>query len=427
MDHFKAGMVGRRSVPFSNVSDPLDPALFMRLRTGHHRGRDETEELIVIATDGREAAARATPVRLAVDGRVLSDEYHGIGRLAEMILRKLAGRPDFAVTVFVRRQQLSDRFDVDDLVDGCGHARAIFDLPLTSPLQWVRWPAALRRVAAEITLSPYSLGGPLWGGGRRFTFIHDCIMESTPAFAPNRRTRLLYIAHTALVARRSEVLTRSIASARQIERFYRIPVPDWHVVPGGVDLGFVAGRTVRQYGGDRDLPANYLLQVGVRRPHKNVAALVRVLPHLPEDYHLLLVGTIDPRFPDPVPHLAHSLGVGKRVHHLPTVSEERLRAIYARATAFAYPSLVEGLGLPLLEAMAAGVPVVASDIPVFREVAGAAAILVPPADPQAWAVAFLRLQDESYRRQLIEAGVNRAREATWDLTAARLLAALRHD
>jgi glycosyltransferase involved in cell wall biosynthesis len=362
---------------------------------------------------------------LAVDGRVLTDEYHGIGRLAEMLLRRLAGTTEFDVTVFVRPGQTSRRFDIDGLIEGLGYRRATFDLPLTSSLQWLRWPGALRRAGATVTLSLYSLGGPLFGGGRRATFVHDCIMEADARFAPDRRTRRLYMLQTALMVRTNRVFTRSLASARDIERFYRVPVPDWQVVPGGVDENFARdAEPVEQIGGQR-LPKTYVLQVGARRPHKNVAALVRVLPHLPDDYHLVLVGNIDARFPDAVPRLADELGVAGRILHLPRVSESDLHSLYAGASVFVYPSLIEGLGLPLLEAMAAGLPVVAGDIPVFREIAADAAVLVPPDDPRAWAEAVLRLRSPEVRAGLVAAGHLQVKKNTWEITAARMLEALR--
>ena len=372
------------------------------------------------------APSTGLPRRLAVDGRVLSDEYHGIGRLAEMVLRQLSGRPDFEVTVFVRAQQRSSRFDLDALIEGLGHTRATFDLPMTSPLQWLRWPRALRKAGVTMTLSLYSLGSPLVGGGLRCTFVHDCIMETESRFAPNRRTRSLYMLQTALIVRSNRAFTRSFASARDIESFYRVPVQDWQVIPGGVDTDFASGASPRAHIGGVALPRSYLLQVGARRPHKNVAALVRVLPYLPDDQHLLLVGTVDDRFEDPVPQLARSLGVAHRVLHLPSVSEQELHSLYAGASVFAYPSLIEGLGLPLLEAMAAGLPVVASDIPVFREIAGDAVVLVPPDDPRAWAEAIRQAGDPERREKLIRAGHRQVRNATWEITMSRLLDALQH-
>src|SRR5687767_12293625 len=94
---------------------------------------------------GRRAASprgsttvRPGSFRLGVDGRVLDDRYHGIGRVTEALLRSLAGRSDVDVVVFLRREQRSRRFDVTALTAGLGHTTATFDCPLDSPLQWLR-------------------------------------------------------------------------------------------------------------------------------------------------------------------------------------------------------------------------------------------------------------------------------------------------
>jgi glycosyltransferase involved in cell wall biosynthesis len=290
----------------------------------------------------------------------------------------------------------------------------------------VRWPAALRRVDADAVLFPYSLGAAVSGRARRFSFVHDCIMERDVRFAPDRRTRWLYMLHTAVVAHRTRVLTRSEAAARDIERFYRVPVKAWQVVPGGVELDFGSLAAPDRRIAGAELPATYLLHVGARRPHKNVVTLVRALALLPPDHHLVLVGAVDDRVPDPVPRVARELGVADRVLHLPRVSEADLHTLYAAARVFTFPSLDEGLGLPLLEAMVVGVPVVASDIPVFREVSGGGALLVPPEDPAAWASAVRAVEEPGRRQALVAAGRAQVRRSTWDLTVDRLVAALLH-
>ena len=124
--------------------------------------------------------------------------------------------------------------------------------------------------------------------------------------------------------------------------------------------------------------------------------------------------------PTPTMGLARELGVSDRVMQLPTVSEADLAALYLQSRGFLYPSLVEGFGLPLLEAMAAGAPVVASDIPVFREVAGSAAVLVPADDTGGWVRALRDLDDDAHRAALIRAGQKLAASRTWDAATDRL-------
>ncbi|WP_222267530.1 glycosyltransferase family 4 protein [Modestobacter marinus] len=370
--------------------------------------------------------------RLGIDGRVLDDRYHGIGRVTEALLRCLTGRPDVDVVVFLRRDQCSRRFDVPALTAGLGHTTATFDSPLDSPLQWLRWPGAIRAAAVDSVLFPYNLGAAVWGRAQRHTIVHDCILESDPAFAPSALTRALYMAATSVVVRRDRVITPTAASAAAVQETYGVPADAVTVIPWGVETAFRGARARPEEDAGsataaRTLPApgSYLLHVGARRPHKNVVTLVRALARLPEDLDLVLVGPVDRRTPDPVPEVAEELGVAGRVVHLPHVSEADLIALYRGAQAFVYPSLVEGFGLPLLEAMAAGAPVVASDIPVFREVSRGAAELVPVSDPGAWAEAVMGLRDPARRAQLVHAGHEVARTATWSRTTDALVAALR--
>jgi glycosyltransferase involved in cell wall biosynthesis len=111
------------------------------------------------------------------------------------------------------------------------------------------------------------------------------------------------------------------------------------------------------------------------------------------------------------------------LHQIGRVSEAELWALYRHATVFAFPSRHEGFGLPVLEAMSQGVPVVASDIPVLREVAGGAAVLVAPDQPQQWAEAIAGLLgDEAARSHLADTGRQRSRS----YTVGAMVASTRH-
>lgn len=123
--------------------------------------------------------------------------------------------------------------------------------------------------------------------------------------------------------------------------------------------------------------------------------------------------------------VARELGVADRVIELSVVSELDLVALYHQSCGFLYPSLVEGFGLPLLQAMSAGVPVVASDIPVFREVAEGAALFVTTHDTRAWIEAIGALEDPTRRAVLVGAGREHAAAATWQRATDQLVAILR--
>jgi glycosyltransferase involved in cell wall biosynthesis len=166
----------------------------------------------------------------------------------------------------------------------------------------------------------------------------------------------------------------------------------------------------------------YLLSVGVLEPRKNVAGLLAAFARLPAELTLTLVvaGPTGWLAEDPRRLVADS-GRGERVRLLGEVPAEDLPALYAGAELLVYPSLYEGFGLPVLEAMSCGTPVVASNVPALAEVAGAAAILVEP-DPEAIAAGIAAaLRDPARRAELAAAGLARAAEFSWQRTAAATL------
>jgi glycosyltransferase involved in cell wall biosynthesis len=175
-------------------------------------------------------------------------------------------------------------------------------------------------------------------------------------------------------------------------------------------------RVRRRY----DLQRPYLLAVGALEPRKNLGTLVAAHRRLRETTgwagDLVLAGgdgwRLDPR----------ALAGARQVGFVPDAD---LPALYTGAELFACPSLYEGFGLPVVEAMACGAPVVCSDIPVFREVAGDAALRVPPTDAAAMAEGIGRvLGDPALRRDLAGWGLERARRFDWDVAADRTLAVL---
>jgi glycosyltransferase involved in cell wall biosynthesis len=146
---------------------------------------------------------------------------------------------------------------------------------------------------------------------------------------------------------------------------------------------------------------------------------------VPGDVSLVIVGYPDPFFPDRLPGVIAELGLQSRVRLVPSVADEWLPAVYRAASVFAFPSLAEGYGLPVLEAMAAGVPVVMSDIEVMAEVAGSAALMVPPHDVAGWASALTAmLRDPALPGRLTAAGRATAAAASWEHGASALVSLL---
>lgn len=173
----------------------------------------------------------------------------------------------------------------------------------------------------------------------------------------------------------------------------------------------------------------YLLSVGTLEPRKNLARTLEAYALLaqarPRAPRLVVVGGQGWGGED-VAAVARRLGVGERVELAGFVSDERLRALYAGAALLVYPSLYEGFGFPVLEAMGMGCPVVASSTSSLPEVAGRAALLVDPTDPDQIAAAMSRILDApDLARQLREAGLRRARAFSWGRCARETLAAYR--
>ncbi len=169
----------------------------------------------------------------------------------------------------------------------------------------------------------------------------------------------------------------------------------------------------------------FILSVGTIEPRKNLARLIEAYAHLPQrkDFDLVLAGGQGWMHGD-IYHAPEKFGVGDSVRFLGFVPDRNLPALYSLATLVAYPSLYEGFGLPVLEALACGAPVVTSNTSSLPEVAGDAALMVDPRDTDALTAALARvLDDAQLRTDLARRGLNQARKFSWEASARRLRSA----
>ncbi len=187
------------------------------------------------------------------------------------------------------------------------------------------------------------------------------------------------------------------------------------VYPGVPPVGVVQNSSVVQ---PLRLPQRYILALGAHDPRKNLGILLQALVHLPG---LALVVAGPPGNGDLV-RLARRLGLGERVRWLGYVTADERLSLYQGADVVAYPSVYEGFGLPVLQAMEAGTPVVASSASSVPEVAADAALTADPYDVSAWVGALRAATDDAaVRTRLIERGRKRAAQFTWQRTARRTL------
>ncbi|HUZ56173.1 MAG TPA: glycosyltransferase family 1 protein [Streptosporangiaceae bacterium] len=283
----------------------------------------------------------------------------------------------------------------------------------------------IRSVGATVLYVPYPTFTPLIRPCPVVVTVHDCTIESSAAFAGGwHRQAWLALAFRAVLRRAAAVTAPTMASLADIRRHYPY-AQRLTLVPNGVDatrFGAVTEADVAAARARYQLPEQFILTVGAHRPHKNHQTLVRALAALPEAVPLVIVGQPDPTFPARLPRLIRELGLDSRVIVVPDVADNWLPAVYRAASVFAFPSLAEGFGLPVLEAMAAGVPVVASDIPALAEVAGPAALPVAPLDVEGWTSALAKvLGDQGTSQALAQAGADVAAGATWERGAGVLL------
>jgi alpha-1,3-rhamnosyl/mannosyltransferase len=244
----------------------------------------------------------------------------------------------------------------------------------------------------------------------------------------NRVTTRLLIER--IIQRADRIVTTSAATALDAERVYGIARERVAVVPLAVDhevFRSVDAAEIERATRSHALEGAYVLAMDAYNPRKNARALLGAFAALPDEIreHTTLAMTGAPRRTAneaDIAAIAASLGIAHRLRLLGDVPFADLPALYSGASAFAYPSVYEGFGMPVLEAMSCGCPVVTSSVSSLPEVAGEAALLVAPDDVAGLSDALVSvLSDEPTRERLRDAGIERAAGYTWERTASQML------
>lgn len=292
---------------------------------------------------------------------------------------------------------------------------------------WEQLALPLSSMGVDLTHSLY-FTAPLFRAMPTIVTVHDAI-SLLPEYA-HKRTATVYARLMRRTARRaSSIITVSNHARNEVAAALDYPIDRIHVTYEAPDPALcratdleVRDQLRRKYG----LPRSYVLYLGGTERRKNIETLVRAWSGVSSDaVKLVIVGRFstipDPLFPD-IPGLVSELGLDDRVHLLDGVEEADLAALYSHAIVFCYPSLYEGFGLPPLEAMACGTPVLSSDATSLPEVLGDGAELLPAQDAASWSKALERaLDDDPWAVELARRGQAWVKRYSWSRTAEETL------
>lgn len=281
-----------------------------------------------------------------------------------------------------------------------------------SPFEQPTLLASLVKVRPDL-FHATSFSLPALWGGRLVATLHDVTHLALPEARTPIQDAYYRVIVTPRAKRAAALLTVSEFSRREIARHLGLSEYRLQVIPNGVDSLFRASSPseLDDFRKRRGLPPRYFAAIGNPKPHKNLMLLNPMLEHLPAPV-ALLAGRGARR----------ALRLPESVIELSPLSDTDLALFYGGAVAVMVPSRYEGFGLPALEALACGAPVIAAAAGAHPETTGSAALLVDPDDPKAWVDAALRLfRDEALRQKLSEAGKARAALYSWDDCARRTL------
>jgi glycosyltransferase involved in cell wall biosynthesis len=370
-------------------------------------------------------ALPARTYRIGLDARKLQD--FGIGTYIRNLIHSLAplASADFPLR-YVLLVRAEDREQLADLPDNCEltvERAPVYSARELITLSWQLWRQRLDLYHATHYVLPAALTS------RVVVTIHDIIHLLYPEFLPNH---LAFLYARGMIRRSLTRGDRIIAVSQNtrsdLMQHFAVDGRKIEVVYNGVEDVFrrrLPDEEIERWLRTLGISRPYLLFVGNPKPHKNldtvVQAYARARRLAPFDAPLVCVGSrAGSEFK--IRQRAEHLGLGDQVRLLGHVAQEALPAIYQGATLFLYPTLYEGFGLPVIEAMASGVAVITSNTSALKEIAQSYAHLVDPLDIPAMAKAIAQcMADPEHRAALARLGLARADDFHWERTARQTL------
>jgi len=369
-------------------------------------------------------------LRIGINGRSIFRQLTGVQHYAREITRALCAldAEDVSFTVFSGRE---GRDPGEDL------PLRVSRVPAGGPARGLIWEQTiLRRMVSragmDVLFSPANVA-PLYPPVSSVVTVHDLSFLLFPEYFSRSFGAYYRSVMPRIVAQAAAVITDSESSRSDLIAHMNVPPEKVTSIPLGVSPGFrkkFGKAELEAIRGRLGLPRKFFLSVSSLEPRKNLARLVHAYGLLPaatrDEFRLVLVGAGNRIFADPALSLELERLPAGSVVTPGYIREEDLAAVYRLSTALVFPSLYEGFGLPVLEAMSASTPVITSNRSSLPEVAGPAAALIDPENAEEIAAAMeLIAQDSGTRNLLIERGKKRAAAFTWEQTAEKTLEVLR--
>jgi glycosyltransferase involved in cell wall biosynthesis len=377
-----------------------------------------------LASGGRDEPVNRLRPTVGIDARKLRD--FGIGSYIRNLLEAISLRPEserYDFRVYARR---SDREAMPELPPNFQIVEE--ETPGYSLAELTRFAFRLYRDRLDLFHATHYVLPPL--RSRAVVTIHDIIHLLYPQFLPNR----LALVYARVMVRRAlsradRIITVSYNSKRDLVDYFGISPARVDVIYNGVSPRFRPDipaeereRVANKYG----LRMPYLLFLGGERPHKNAQNVIRAFaearrsrPDLP---HVLALAGPMPKNTARIDALIGALDVGSSIARPGLIEEDDLPGLFAGADVLLYPTLYEGFGLPVVEAMACGTPVLTSSTSALQEIAGGYSFLVDPLDVDAIARGIVALTtDPKIRSDYVELGRKRALDFSWNKAAERTL------
>jgi O-antigen biosynthesis alpha-1,3-rhamnosyltransferase len=375
-------------------------------------------------------------MKILVNATPLTNLFTGISRYVSCLYQQVEKNRDVAVSYITNSMYSQEMPQQTEPAAWVKRTNWIWNLPdfmvtAARSLYWLQYEARVRRYSMQHKHDLYHETGFVPVAATHLPVIYTLYDLSLTKYAeehPRERVwffnlffkrRLPYAAHIITI---SEFMRAEMIHELHLapERVTAIPLaPDASFFPR-------QNQDIAKMLDIKNLPKEYILCVGTLEPRKNLAILIKALALIPSKIPLILVGWHgwgDKKWSRDI----QTLGLEGRVYRTGYIDEETLAGLYSGARIFIYPSLYEGFGLPVLEAMSCGCPVICSRAASLPEVAGDAALFFNPHAPQDLAQAIEQLLgNDQLRRSFAERGLQRARAFSWDKTAEKTLDVFRH-